>query len=266
MIPSIHERQSCINALHNWLKHQRLWQVRESLPAASEEQYSADVLHLWRPAKHPSAPTWVLSAGIHGDEPSGTFAIIEALLNDALGNAVHWSVWPLLNPSGFIRDRREDAAGRDLNRDFKTRRSTLVRFFIDAIERLDMPPTLHLSLHEDWEYAQGYLYEINSSDQPSLAQPLLQAIESTTGLLQAPLIDGHLPTSPGYIFHATEPDLPYGWPEAIYMVKRFPLCSYTVEAPGKAPFNLRMQMMHRAIAGLRACSEGQPPQPSAPPF
>ena len=49
------------------------------------------------------------------------------------------------------------------------------------------------------------------------------------------IIDDHEVREPGWIFHAAEPDLPDGWPEAIFMAKqRRCMLSFTFETPSRA--------------------------------
>jgi murein peptide amidase A len=61
-------------------------------------------------------------AGIHGDEPAGTLALIQFLR--ALAAEPAWAAdylihaYPLCNPSGFERGTRVSASGVDLNREF----------------------------------------------------------------------------------------------------------------------------------------------------
>src|SRR3569623_1605664 len=57
-----------------------------------------------------------LSAGIHGDEPSGPLALLELLKANNWPLANLWIV-PCLNPTGFRLNQRENAEGFDLNRE-----------------------------------------------------------------------------------------------------------------------------------------------------
>ena len=61
-------------------------------------------------------------AGIHGDEPAGTLALVEflALLvrQPALAEDYFINAYPICNPSGFTNGTRCNAAGVDLNREF----------------------------------------------------------------------------------------------------------------------------------------------------
>lgn len=203
-------------------------------------------LRFWhRPSPVAGAPSVLLSAGIHGDEPAGPEALLQLAEQETDGPRINAYVAPLLNPGGWLKQTRENLDGIDLNRDFKHRASAEVRAYIAWVEQLS-GLDLHLSLHEDWEYDGGYLYEINTSDRPSLAEPLLEAMRAETGLLEAPLIDGHCPCAPGFIQHEAEPDEPEGWPEAIYLVRRQPLLSYTAETPSQQPLARRVSC-HQAI-------------------
>lgn len=249
MIPDSGARHALLTNLDEWISRQRQWTVRNSLTVALSPTTQFAVPHLWRAARHANAPTAVISAGIHGDEPSGPFALWQTLLDDELPDCVNWSVFPILNPHGFIHDSRTDASDRDINRDFKRCRTAVACFFISEMNGIP-PPVLHLSLHEDWEYQQPYLYEINSGTAASIAGPLLQVLESHGGRLDLTEIDGHVPTAPGYIFHANEPDLPNGWPEAIFVVKRFATRSYTIEAPGKAAFAERLALLRACLSRI----------------
>ncbi len=192
-----------------------------------------------------AAPHVLLSTGIHGDEPAGPWAVLSLLAEQALSAAVNWTVLPLINPDGLAAGSRENADGLDLNRDFKLQRSAeicaLSKVF-DAMAKVD----LHLSLHEDWEYDQSYLYEINTGARTSFAEALLECAKANTGLVEAALIDGHTPCAPGLIRHAPDPDEPEGWPEAIYLVKKHPLLSYTLETPSRQPLAARIAC-HRAV-------------------
>lgn len=197
------------------------------------------ILFAHRPATNPKAPRILLSAGIHGDEAAGPLAILEHLAADGFYHQFEWAIFPALNPSGLLLGSRENAQGIDLNRDFKNRKAIESRFFIDQIENFSSFD-LHLSLHEDWEYDKAYLYELNSSGQPSIAGELLPVAERCIGLLDSENIDGHIPTASGFICHALEPDNPQGWPEAIYLTHKFPLLSYTLETPSQAALDARI--------------------------
>lgn len=61
-------------------------------------------------------------AGIHGDEPAGTFALVHFLralvAEPALAENYLIHAYPLCNPTGFETGTRSSASGVDLNREF----------------------------------------------------------------------------------------------------------------------------------------------------
>lgn len=195
-----------------------------------------------RLGRSPDCPRILVSAGIHGDEPAGTLALLEFLEKDGFSDAFEWLVFPALNPYGLLAGTRENGEGRDVNRDFKRCRSTESCFYIEQLQAFDRFD-LHLCLHEDWEYDKAYLYELNSGTSPSIAPHLLEVTDRCIGLLDAPLIDGHAPTAPGFIHHEIIPDEPEGWPEAIYLTNRYNLLSYTLETPSQVELARRVDCM-----------------------
>lgn len=204
------------------------------------------VLCAHRPATRPGQPRILVSAGVHGDEPAGTLALLEILSADALSERCEWILFPALNPLGLLRGTRENAEGIDLNRDFKTRRAAETRFYIEQVEAF-AAIDLHLSLHEDWEYDKAYLYELNSSGRTSIAPALLEATDQCIGLLDAAMIDGHQPTARGFIRHELEPDEPEGWLEAIFLTQRYPVLSYTLETPSRGALVSRVECFRRFL-------------------
>src|ERR1700722_19653910 len=65
------------------------------------------------------APSFYLSTGIHGDEISGPLALIEMLRLPDFFRDFNTVIFPILNPDGLARGIRENAAGIDLNRDYR---------------------------------------------------------------------------------------------------------------------------------------------------
>jgi len=63
-----------------------------------------------------------LFGGIHGDEPAGCTALVEfarALVeNPRRAAGYELSIFPVVNPSGYLRGTRTNHSGKDLNREF----------------------------------------------------------------------------------------------------------------------------------------------------
>src|SRR5690606_28686113 len=135
------------------------------------------------------APRIYISAGIHGDEPAGPLAVRQ--LVDAAPWPDHAWIYlcPCLNPTGFPRNSRTAASGIDLNRDYRNPQSPEIRAHIAWLQLQPMFD-LTLCLHEDWESAGFYLYELNPMRLPSLAPTSLDAVRRVCPIDPSPMIDG----------------------------------------------------------------------------
>ncbi|MEI8037426.1 MAG: M14 family metallocarboxypeptidase [Verrucomicrobiota bacterium] len=192
-------------------------------------------------------PHVYLSAGIHGDEPAGPLALLELLDEGWFTRDLAWSICPALNPTGLAAGRRENAGGIDLNRDYWLLRSEEVAAHA-AWLATHSAPGLFLSLHEDWETQDFYLYEINlGSDAPQRARDIIAAVQPWFPPQAGPEIDGHLPRGPGWIFHAAEADVPDGWPEAIFLARHGCPLSFTFETPSHAALPVRISAQRAAV-------------------
>jgi hypothetical protein len=101
---------------------------------------------------NPRAKKVFLSAGIHGDEKAGVYALLDFLRKDVKGYLNHYSfvALPCLNPSGFERDTRSNHNRRNINRDFKTRSRTKEARSVKSFMRmLGWSYLFCLNSHED---------------------------------------------------------------------------------------------------------------------
>jgi hypothetical protein len=193
-----------------------------------------------------SGPRVYLSAGIHGDEPAGPLALLELLREGFFDSSIHWLLCPALNPSGLAAVTRENACGMDLNRDYWLQETTEVAAHTRWL-KAQSAPDLFISLHEDWEAEGFYFYEINlGPENLDRTQSILTAVSPWFMPEPGPMIDGHEISGPGWIYHTAEPDLPEGWPEAIYLAKNGCPISFTFETPSHAP------LQHRIAAHMAA--------------
>lgn len=211
------------------------------------------LLFLRRPAAgHRETRRLYLSAGIHGDEPAGPLAMRRLVEGDLFpADAAVW-LCPCLNPTGCARNTRENAAGLDLNRDYRSLHSAEVRTHVGWLQ--DQPAfDLTLLLHEDWEASGFYLYELNPAGQPSLAEPVIAEVRDLCPLETAPLVDGRPLDGPGIIRPSVDPATRPDWPEAIWLLQHKSPRSYTLEAPSDFELEVRVQALmtavRRAMAG-----------------
>ena len=117
-----------------------------------------------------------ISAGIHGDEPAGPLAALQLIQENRWPENAEIILLPCLNPIGFTLNRRENADGIDLNRDYRNPKSAEARAHIAWLERQPRFD-LYLCLHEDWESHGFYLYEQNPDGKISLAEKMIEAVK-----------------------------------------------------------------------------------------
>lgn len=207
------------------------------------------LLALRRPLTHPRCRVY-LSAGIHGDEPAGPLAVRQLLEEDAWPTGCALWMCPCLNPTGFPLNRRENALGNDLNRDYRHRVTPEVRAHIAWLERQPRYD-LTLCLHEDWEAHGFYVYELNPEQRPSLAERIVSAVARVCPIDPSSLIDGR-EASGGIIRPSLDPESRPQWPEAFHLIRHKTTLSYTLEAPSDFPLPVRVAAL---VAAVRAALE-----------
>ena len=195
-------------------------------------------------------PVVYISAGIHGDEPAGPLALLQAMEAGWFTGNFQWLICPALNPEGLMCGTRENRAGLDLNRDYLLRETAEVAAHTDWLSRQALPEVF-ISLHEDWEATGFYFYEINlGEDDLALCAEILEAAGQTLPIETAREIDGHIVREAGWIFHGTEADLPEAWPEAIWLAKRGCPRSFTFETPSGADLAERVAAHLAAVSAV----------------
>ena len=151
---------------------------------------------------HPAdSPLIYLSAGIHGDEPSGVevaLRIIELLttLQSSPLDTYSWLISPCDNPCGYERDTRENATGLDLNRMFGNPCQTSeTAFIVESLRRaqthLKTKIDIALDLHEDMDSDGFYLWERRASTTPPIGAEVVQQISKTCAINRKPVIEDH---------------------------------------------------------------------------
>ncbi len=142
-----------------------------------------DPLVLVTPAVIGKGPSLLFAGCFHGDEPAGFLGILHFLefAPREFFDHANVSFLPLVNPTGFRNNRRTNAWGEDPNRGFWHTESNHVKASREGrilIEHLDLLTLLardgFVSLHEDVELTQFYLYTFEDSDAPGSFSRLLR--------------------------------------------------------------------------------------------
>jgi len=208
-----------------------------------------NLLALHRPSSPDTRPSSriYLSAGIHGDEPAGPLAALHLLQENRWpANAELW-FYPCLNPIGFVLNRRENADGRDLNRDYRHLETTEVRAHIAWLQHQPQFD-LCLCLHEDWESHGFYVYELNPENRPSLAEAMMARIAEVCPIDPSVFIEDR-PARGGIIRPNLDPHTRPQWAEAFYLIVNKTRLSYTLEAPSDFPLTTRVNAL---VTGVNA--------------
>jgi protein MpaA len=199
-------------------------------------------------------PRIYFSAGVHGDEPAPPWALLRLAENGFFDESCNWFVCPLLNPTGFLRNSRENSAGMDLNRDYKTPQTPEIQAHVRWLQR---QPNfdLVLCLHEDWEATGFYLYELNPCALPTLANVMVDTARAHGVIESTAIIDGRESLEPGIIRPISDPLLRETWPEAIYLRNHHGPLHYTLETPSPLPLGQRITtlcaVLRAALAAFR---------------
>ena len=139
------------------------------------------------------APTVLLTAGIHGEEPATVEGALHWLEHDEWAKwRVNWLVLPCINPYGWERNQRRNAQGRDLNRQFRgssdcpevalVKRLVLRRRFLFLLD-----------FHEDVDASGYYVYELRA-EPPFIGERIVKAVSKVIPINRDKVIDGRQTT------------------------------------------------------------------------
>lgn len=196
-----------------------------------------------------------LSAGVHGDEPAGAWALLQwAEGNQELLAGAPIIILPCVNPWGLVNNMRGDEKRRDLNRMFQ---NESLPFFLSWRKLLGKQQfRVTLNLHEDYD-AQGiYVYELAPPD-VDVSDQVFNRIESIIPRESREEIDGRV-TSAGMIQRSeglqrvVDEELEGGCPEAIYLYLNHTELALTFETPSEFAFHERVQAQVGYIEGVMA--------------
>jgi hypothetical protein len=178
------------------------------------------------------------SAGIHGDEPAGTEALIAwAEKNRSLLRKFPCMIFPCLNPWGLVNNNRFDQDRRDLNRLFQHDEVPMIRVLKQIIEPYQFD--LALTLHEDFD-AQGlYIYE-PQSDPPHWGEDLIKIARRHIAIEGRRTIDGRTSRS-GVLRRKLNPKNFPMVPEAVWLRFYHSRRVFTIESPSEFALDQRVR-------------------------
>ncbi len=200
------------------------------------------------------APHICACAGIHGDEPAGVEAMVTYLEEtDHRASDVRLTVFPCINPTGYIANARRNDIGFDLNRTFGQdpgpQETELVRQAL-AGKRFGCA----LDLHEDADARGFYLYEHVRDEGARLGPQIVSAVASSgMPINDSPDVEGRRLVN-GCVEPAEERVSPTVGFLSIYLFDRHTDHTLNPESPGCLPLPARVTMhlttLRAALAAL----------------
>ena len=191
----------------------------------------------------------LISAGMHGDEPSGIETIctfLESKVYKSYLNQWDFIILPCINPYGFEHDTRENQDNKDLNRLFKLDSPPLeVKLTQSIFEQLNF--NLTLELHEDSD-SQGY-YLFQKSNKPlgvGFGHKINESVREIIPINLNQKIDG-MPAEKGLIHRIKNIDEMEWWPMAGYSLAMRSDHCFTLETPTQLSMPTRVNAHLAAV-------------------
>jgi hypothetical protein len=191
-----------------------------------------------------------VGAGSHGNEPAGVEGILQWLerlpaLRRRLPPA-ELLIFPCLNPSGYVHDRRVNDDNIDLNRQYRNARAPIeVRVVQRALagHRFD----LSVEFHEDVDSPGFYLYELVEGVRP-IGRRLIEAAARALPINHAGRIEGA--DAQAGLIHRNRRlirERRTRWPHALYLFHLGTPRCLTFETPLTAPLGRRATVHARLL-------------------
>jgi protein MpaA len=207
----------------------------------------------------PHAPLVGISAGVHGDEPAGPWALAALARDGLLDQRFRYRLWPCLNPTGLAAGTRANAEGADVNRSFSRGGTTPESRAVLTANR-DLHFALWIDLHEDFEADGFYLYEpLRPGGVSCFARPVADAVAEAGFPLQRawagfdvgpPGSEAAQTLEPGAVLVDAEREAPaFGGalPLGLVLLRRAADAALTLESPRRLPWADRIAIHRVAV-------------------
>jgi murein peptide amidase A len=199
-------------------------------------------------------PLIALSAGVHGDEPAGPYALLDLVENERLDMRFSYRIWPCMNPSGFDAGTRENVDGVDVNRTFGRGGGSPESRAILTANR-DLKFALSIDLHEDCDAEGFYCYEYGGA---ALGLAVIAALEEAGFPIETlekldlggPLLDSVIHRERGRVTadHFEEASVLEGLSYSLVIARNAARHALTFETPAARPLDERIAAHVRAVS------------------
>ena len=190
----------------------------------------------------------LISAGIHGDEPSGVETICALLENNRFESfSDEWELTflPCINPYGYEYGTRENQDGKDLNRLFKSMDPPVEVAFAKSI--LDKSYELTIDLHEDFMSPGYYLYQSGTHpEDDQIGNEILLNVKNIMPINLNDEIDGRSAQMGIMIAEEDYRSMDW-WPMALYALSKGTRRCLTLETATSFSMDIRVEAHSIAI-------------------
>jgi predicted deacylase len=197
----------------------------------------------------------LLTAGTHGDEPSGVEALcawLEQYRYRPWLDRWQFVLLPCLNPWGYEHNIRENHDGKDLNREFNAPHPAAEIRFVHPIFQQSFD--LLIDLHDDRDSHGYYLYQSVDVGAEAVGRQIVDRVGRVTSINVNAEIEGKT-ADRGVIDGPCNPDTLAWWPLATYAQTHGVKRALTLEALGRHSIEARVRAHLVAIeAATEYCS------------
>ena len=128
----------------------------------------------------------LITAGMHGSEPGSVYAIMDIIetVFSKYGDVFNFTIFPCVNPAGFLRDTRENPEGIDINKsfdsDYRSQEAEILSSYLSS-KKFDIAINLHEdnpidNKPEEKNPADAYMYLVSDRMKKTLGYEVLRSI------------------------------------------------------------------------------------------